>query len=411
LTDRNLFIIIRIGDNGHGMNLAAIGFGNAGGKIIDRFVEFEQESGRSLMTDALAVNSAEIDLAKLNVIPPDRRLLIGQTDEQVKGRGVGANPELGADITRLDLTEIERQLDEVPVHDTDGFLIVTGLGGGTGSGGAPVLAERLGEIYEEPVYGLGVLPSEDEGGRPSLNAARSLQTFADATDNLMLFDNDAWRQTQGSVAAGYEKTNWEIARRFVTLLAAGEIDGSQVSESAMDGSDIRRTLAPGGISTIAYNQAKLEQTTREQQGLLGRFRSNGEHHPDDGDLAMKIHGLVRKSVQSRLTCPADISSAERALIVVSGPPREVSQKGLQRARQWLERETGSVEVLAGDDPRTDADALSVAVLLSNVTEVPRVDELQKQAVTAKESTEKQAEKRDDEIDELLTDEDGKLDPL
>jgi len=393
------------------MNLAAIGFGNAGGKIIDRFVEFEQESGRSLMTDALAVNSAEIDLAKLNVIPPDRRLLIGQTDEQVKGRGVGANPELGADITRLDLTEIERQLDEVPVHDTDGFLIVTGLGGGTGSGGAPVLAERLGEIYEEPVYGLGVLPSEDEGGRPSLNAARSLQTFADATDNLMLFDNDAWRQTQGSVAAGYEKTNWEIARRFVTLLAAGEIDGSQVSESAMDGSDIRRTLAPGGISTIAYNQAKLEQTTREQQGLLGRFRSNGEHHPDDGDLAMKIHGLVRKSVQSRLTCPADISSAERALIVVSGPPREVSQKGLQRARQWLERETGSVEVLAGDDPRTDADALSVAVLLSNVTEVPRVDELQKQAVTAKESTEKQAEKRDDEIDELLTDEDGKLDPL
>jgi cell division GTPase FtsZ len=393
------------------MNFAAIGFGNAGGKIIDRFVEFEQESGRSLMTDALAVNSAEIDLAKLNVIPPDRRLLIGQTDEQVKGRGVGANPELGADITRLDLTEIERQLDEVPVHDTDGFLIVTGLGGGTGSGGAPVLAERLGEIYEEPVYGLGVLPSEDEGGRPSLNAARSLQTFADATDNLMLFDNNAWRQTQGSVAAGYEKTNWEIARRFVTLLAAGEIDGSQVSESAMDGSDIRRTLAPGGISTIAYNQAKLEQTTREQQGLLGRFRSNGEHHPDDGDLAMKIHGLVRKSVQSRLTCPADISSAERALIVVSGPPREVSQKGLQRARQWLERETGSVEVLAGDDPRTDADALSVAVLLSNVTEVPRVDELQEQAVTAKESTEKQAEKRDDEIDELLTDEDGKLDPL
>ncbi|PSP95334.1 cell division protein [Halobacteriales archaeon QS_4_62_28] len=393
------------------MNLAAIGFGNAGSKIIDRFVEFEEESGRSLMTDALAVNSAEIDLAKLNVIPPDRRLLIGQTDEQVKGRGVGANPELGADITRLDLTEIERQLDEVPVHDTDGFLIVAGLGGGTGSGGAPVLAERLGEIYEEPVYGLGVLPSEDEGGRPSLNAARSLQTFADATDNLMLFDNNAWRQIQGSVAAGYERTNWEIARRFVTLLAAGEIDGSQVSESAMDGSDIRRTLTPGGISTIAYSQAKLEQTTREQQGLLGRFRSNGEHHPDDGDLAMKIHGLVRKSVQSRLTCPADISSAERALIVVSGPPREVSQKGLQRARQWLERETGSVEVLAGDDPRTDADALSVAVLLSNVTEVPRVDELQEQAVTAKESTEKQAEQRDDEIDELLTDDEEKLDPL
>jgi len=393
------------------MNLAAIGFGNAGGKIVDRFVEFEQSSGRSLTTGVLAVNSAEIDLAKLDVIPPDRRLIIGQTHERVKGRGVGADPELGATIARQDLTEIERQLDDVPIHDTDGFLVVAGLGGGTGSGGAPALAERLSNIYDEPIYGLGVLPSSDEGGRPSLNAARSLQTFADATDNLMVFDNDAWRQTSGSVSAGYEETNWEIARRFVTLLAAGELDGSQVSESAMDGSDIRRTLDPGGLSTIAFSQADLEAQTREQQGLLGRLRSNGQHHPEEGDLAMKIHGLVRKAVQSRLTCPANIDSAERALIVVSGPPREVSQKGLQRARQWLERETGSVEVLAGDDPRADADALSVAVLLSNVTEVPRVDALQQQAVDAQESTERQAAQRDEAIDDLLTDDEGELDPL
>ena len=393
------------------MNLAAIGFGNAGGKIVDRFVEFEAESGRALTTDVLAVNAAEIDLAKLDVIPPDRRLIIGQTHERVKGRGVGADPELGAAITRQDLTEIERQLDSVPVHDTDGFLIVAGLGGGTGSGGAPALAERLGQIYDEPVYGLGVLPSTDEGGRPSLNAARSLQTFADATDNLMMFDNDVWRQTQGSVSAGYERTNWEIARRFVTLLAAGELDGSTVSESAMDGSDIRRTLDPGGLSTIAYSQADLEPQTREKQGLLGRLRSNGQHHPEESDLAMKVHGLVRNAVQSRLTCPAEVASAERALIVVSGPPREVSQKGLQRARQWLERETGSVEVLAGDDPREDAEALAVAVLLSNVTEVPRVDDLQEQAVSAQETTDAQAARRDEEIDDLLTDDENELDPL
>ena len=393
------------------MNLAAIGFGNAGGKIVDRFLAFEERSGRSLTTEALAINSAEIDLAKLDVLPPDRRLIIGQTDERVKGRGVGADPELGSEIARQDLTEIERQLDAVPIHETDGFLVVAGLGGGTGSGGAPELAERLGRIYDEPIYGLGVLPSADEGGRPSLNAARSLQAFADATDNLMVFDNDAWRQTQGSVAAGYDRTNREIARRFVTLLAAGELDGSQVSESAMDASDIRRTLATGGLSTIAFSRADVEAETKSKQGLLGRLRSNGESHTDDGDLAMKIHGLVRKAVQSRLTCPADVASAERALIVVSGPPREVSQKGLQRARQWLERETDSVEVLAGDDPRTDADALSVAVLLSNVTEVPRVDELQERAVTAQENSQQQAAERRAEIDELLTDEENELDPL
>jgi len=54
---------------------------------------------------------------------------------------------------------------------------------------------------------------------------------------------------------------------------------------------------------------------------------------------MKIHGLVRKAVNSRSTIPAEVDSAERSLVVVSGPPSEFSRKGLRRAREWLERET------------------------------------------------------------------------
>ncbi|SFR96432.1 Cell division GTPase FtsZ [Halomicrobium zhouii] len=395
------------------MNLAVIGFGNAGGKIADRLLAFERETGRSLSAFAMAVNAAAIDLEKLEEIPEAKRLLIGQTHEQVKGRGAGADPELGAEVTRQDLNEIERALDGVPLHAVDGFLVVAGLGGGTGSGGAPVLAERLRETYEEPVYGLGVMPGSAEGGRASLNAARSLQSFTNATDNLMLFDNDAWRSTDDSIEGGYQRTNQELARRFVTLLAAGEIDGSQVSESAMDSSDIRRTLSTGGVSTIAYSEATVERETRKSQGLLGRLSTNGhdEQESENSDLPMKIHGLVRKAVQSRLTCPADVSSAERALIVISGPPREFSQKGIQRARQWLEQETQSVEVLAGDDPRQDADHLSACVLLSNVTDVPRVDQLQEQAVGAQDSIDDQAATREDEIDELITDDQNRLDPV
>jgi len=48
------------------MNLAVIGFGNAGGKVADKLLEFESNTGRSLCRFALAVNSAEIDLAKLD---------------------------------------------------------------------------------------------------------------------------------------------------------------------------------------------------------------------------------------------------------------------------------------------------------------------------------------------------------
>ncbi|MFC7138644.1 tubulin/FtsZ family protein [Halosimplex aquaticum] len=394
------------------MNLAVIGFGNAGGKVVDKLLAFEEDTGRSLWRFALAVNSAEIDLAKLDHVPRDNRILIGQTDQRVKGRGAGADPEVGADIARRDHQEIERAMDGVPIHDIDGFLVVAGLGGGTGSGGAPVIAETLHDRYAEPVYGLGILPSADEGGRAAFNAARSLTSFTEATENLICFDNDTWRQHGDSVEMGYERTNEEIARRVVTLLAAGELDGSQISEAAMDSSDVKRTLATGGVSSIAFASSEVESRTREQRGLINRFTNGHEESgPDENDLTMKIHGLVRKAVTSRLTVPAEIDSAERSLIVVSGPPSEFSQKGLRRAREWLERETDSVEVLAGDDPREGADRLSVAVLLSNVTRVDRIDALQDQAVDAKSNIQQQADTREDEINDLITDDAGELDPI
>jgi len=390
------------------MHVAVIGFGNAGGKIADAILEFEADTGRALCKDVLAVNAAEIDLAKLERIPEERRLLVGQTHERVKGRGVGADPDLGAEVTRRDLGEIDRALDSVPMYEVDAFLVVAGLGGGTGSGGAPVISEHLREMYAEPVYGLGVLPSTDEGGRASLNAARSLQSFTDATDSLVLFDNDAWRQAGESMESGYDHTNTELARRVTTLLGAGALDDSMVSETAMDASDINRTLSTDGVSTIAYATAELDRTTRS--GLLDQFRENG-HAESDTDYAQKVHGLVRRAVRARLTCPADVDSAERSLVVVSGPPEELSRKGLQHARQWLESETDSVEVLAGDDPRENATQLSAAVLLSNVTTVPRVDELQKRAVDAQSRIDADEAARDDEVAELITDENDQLDPL
>jgi len=180
----------------------------------------------------------------------------------------------------------------------------------------------------------------------------------------------------------------------------------------VDASDIRRTLAAGGVSTVAYAETDLEPATRKQRGVLGRLRSNGSGGPQDGaDPATKVHGLVRRAVRSRLTCPADVGTAERGLIVVSGPPEEFSRKGLERACRWLENETGSVEVLAGDDPRRTADGLSAAVLLANVTGVRRIDALKRDAVAARDNIETQAAKREDSVEDLVTDDNDVLDPV
>lgn len=395
------------------MKLGVIGYGNAGGKIADRLLEFEELTHRNLTRAVIAINSANVDLERLQHIPREHRFLIGQTDERVKGHGVGGNPDLGAEITRQDHYEIDRALDQVPVYDIGAFLVVAGLGGGTGSGGAPELASYIKETYEEPVYGLGILPAEEEGGRSALNAARSLQAFTQATDNLVLFDNHAWRGSEDSVAGGFERTNDEIVKRVVTLLSAGEIDGSRISENAMDSGDIRRTLETGGVSTIAYAETSLDHGERGG-GLLGRFRESGssrQARSNGADSGTRVSGLIRQAVQSRLTCPAAVDSAERSLIVISGPPDAFSRKGLESGRQWLERETDSAEVLAGDDPRDNARTLSAAVLLSNVTDVPRVKRLQQQATEAQRSIKEREKTREEEIRSLITDDGDELEPL
>src|SRR6056297_1956249 len=240
------------------MKLAMIGFGQAGGKIVDKFVEYDRETGSGVVRSAIAVNTAKADLAGLEHIPERNRILIGQA--RVKGHGVGADNELGAEIAEADIDEIQGALDDVPVHEIDAFLVVAGMGGGTGSGGAPVLAGHLQRIYTEPVYGLGILPAEDEGGIYTLNAARSFQTFVREVDNLLVFDNDAWRKTGESVQGGYDEINEEIVKRFGILFGAGEVEqGGEVAESVVDSSEIINTLSGGGVSTVGYASEEVEE--------------------------------------------------------------------------------------------------------------------------------------------------------
>jgi len=389
------------------MKLATIGVGNAGSKLIDQMIEFEFETGRNLCRHALVINTARTDLAKPQHIDEDRRVLIGDTHRKARGHGVGGDAEIGAEVAKTDIDEIRRVFDDVEIHEVDAVLVAAGLGGGTGSGAAPVVIEELQKMYDEPVYGLGVLPGSYEGGRPALNAARSLQSFVNKVDNFIAFDNDAWRSRGQTIEQGYEEMNEELATRIVTLLAAGEVDESEVGENAMDSSDIMRTLETGGVSSIGYASTDV---TVAKEGLLAKFNESEEVQRESTDAA-KIKGLVRRATNSRLTVPCDVSSADRALIVFAGPPDVISRKGVESAREWLEQKADTVDVLAGDDPRPDSTTLAAVVLLSNVTDTPRINEIQNQAVDAQNKIQQQDAVREEEIQSLITDDDNDLDPI
>jgi cell division GTPase FtsZ len=393
------------------MKLALIGFGQAGGKIVDKFVEYDSRTDSNIVRASVAVNTAKADLMGLENIPEDNRILIGQS--RVKGHGVGADNELGAEIAEEDIDEIQSAVDSIPVHEVDAFLVVTGLGGGTGSGGSPVLAKHLKRIYTEPVYGLGILPGSDEGGIYTLNAARSFQTFVREVDNLLVFDNDAWRKTGESVSSGYDEINEEIVKRFGILFGAGEVDeGGEVAESVVDSSEIINTLSGGGVSTVGYAREEVEQTNGSSNGLLSRL--TGDENEDQLDTAHttnRITSLVRKAALGRLTLPCEVEGAERALLVMAGPPKHLNRKGIERGRKWLEEQTGSMEVRGGDYPVQDAGFVASVILLSGVTNVPRIKELQQVAIEAQDNIDEIREESEENLNDLIQDDDDELESL
>ncbi|SEW32263.1 tubulin/FtsZ family protein [Natrinema salifodinae] len=384
------------------MKLALIGFGQAGGKVVDEFLAFDDRIDGGFIESAVAVNSATTDLKGLEHVPRENRVLIGQA--RVKGHGVGADNELGAAVAEEDIDEIQGAIDSIPVHEIDAFLVVAGMGGGTGSGGAPVLAKHLKRIYTQPVYGLGILPGMDEGGIYTLNAARSFQTFVDEVDNLLVFDNDVWRSAGESVEGGYDRINREIVERFGLLFAAGEVEeGDHVAESVVDSSEIINTLS-NGISTIGY----ASETVETNSGLLSSLTGGDDF--DEGAATNRMTSLVRKAALGRLTLPCDVASADRGLVVATGPPSHLNRKGVERGRQWLEDETGSMEIRGGDYPIPHRDEVGAIVLLSGVTDVPRIDQLQQVAIEAQETTEEVRATAEEDFSSLM-DTGGELDAL
>jgi cell division GTPase FtsZ len=334
------------------MKVVLIGVGQAGGKVTQRLAEYDYEMGFGAVQGAIAVNTAKADLQNLDV----DTLLIGR--DRVKGHGVGGDNELGAEIMQDEATEVMDGLEDRLTTEAEAVVIVAGLGGGTGSGGAPALARELKRIYEMPVYVLGILPGRDEGAIYQANAGRSLKTVAREADSLMLVDNDAWHSAGESIGEGFEEINDNIAQRIGLLFASGEIQAvDEVAESVVDSSEIVNTLRPGGISTVGYASAQASE--------------------DAGENVNTITSVTRNALLTGMSVP-NVVQAETGLLVIAGGPERISRKGVERARSWVEEETGSMQVRGGDFP-LDSDRLAALVLLGGAERSHRLNEFMERA--------------------------------
>ncbi|EMA62794.1 tubulin/FtsZ family protein [Halorubrum kocurii] len=359
------------------MKAVLLGVGQAGGMLATALAEFDADAGYGAVLDALAVNTAAADLDPL----PLDTVLVGQS--RVNGHGVGGDNELGAEVMEEDAVEVLDSLAPKVTADAEALFVVAGLGGGTGSGGAPILVRELSRVYDVPVYALGVLPGRDEGAMYQVNAGRSLKTLVREADATILLDNDAWRSSGESVEGGYAAINASMAKRVGLLLAAGEsVEG--VAESVVDTSEVINTLRAGGMAAVGFASAPAAEDAEEN--------------------VTTVMSAVRSAMMTGMSLP-NATDADAALVAVAGDPDRISRKGAEKARKWLQEETGSMQVRGGDFP-LESDRVAALVFLGGVERSRRVDEFLERARQAvRDEPEERPDPadafRNDDLDDLL----------
>lgn len=379
------------------MKVLVIGVGQAGGKIADMFLADDRKSNVPHTFETIAVNTAVSDLMGLQYIPQVDRILIGET--AVKGHGVGADNKKGAEIAEDEVEIVLNRVSKINVSNLDAFFVVAGLGGGTGSGAISIISKHLKRIYDEPVYAIGILPAENEGDIYTLNTARSLKALLPNCDATIIVDNGAFLRSGESVKEAYDRINAEIVKRIGILCRSGEIRSRKhVGEMVVDASEVINTLRGGNICSIGYASEAVRR-----EGFFAKLFKKRQY---EIGKASRILSVSKRAVKGRLLLPCDYKSANKALIIVAGPPEQLDRKGIEKAREWLENTISGTEVRGGDYPLRTSSYVGCVVLLAGIMNAPRVKHMLERARFVQEKVGVEPEKEKD-LDAIL----GEIDNL
>ncbi|WP_042664994.1 tubulin/FtsZ family protein [Haloferax sp. ATB1] len=357
------------------MNVFCFGAGKAGGRVVEQLLQYERQLKADFIVGAAACDTTAADLDALEQVPEDARVLFGTAE--TNGEGFEGDAAGGTEAAKKEHRQLLEPTDDAPIAASDAFVVCAGLGGGTGGPTAAVIAERLSEMYDQPVYGVGVFSTSTTDPQRASNTLRSLRRLVSTTDHVFGFDTASRVKEEPVSDETYDTLNAELARRLGTLFAAGEVTtADDVGESVVDASEIMNTLRGGGLATLGYSERPLPPRDTSVRGRLKRLIGDDTESVDQIDSLNRITTQTREAVRGQLTLPCDIGTASRGLLVITGRPAWLNRDAISQNQGWLEDQTGSLEVRNGDDPRPDADALSVLVVLGGVAPPERLTALQ-----------------------------------
>lgn len=304
------------------VKITLIGVGQAGGRLVDTFLDIDDWIVDDPVEGACVIDTSQAYLERLSAVPDAQRHLMGT--HQAKGHGVGSDNELAATIARTEKENIITILDGLPIAESDAVLTLAGLGGGTGSGMTPVIAETVRDEYEIPVYSLGILPHNRASPIQTINAAKSLRSLRQQTDHLFLFDNDVWAGPDPDKEV-YQELNKQTVTAIGTLLAvvdqATRESGRRTDMSTEDGQGILSTNAFSAIG-FATGPTTYTSSSGQNRGLLDRLwpMSAGEATQDTAKADESIAPIRRRQVSKVLS---EAASPPYTLPVDSGKDRTV----------------------------------------------------------------------------------------
>ena len=156
------------------VNIKVIGVGGGGNNVVNRMVQTGTEG-----VEFIAINT---DKQALMTSSATVKIQIGE--KLTNGQGAGANPEIG----RKSAEENRKQITEV-LEDTDMVFITAGMGGGTGTGAAPIVADVAKELGVLTV-GVVTKPFKFEGARRMRQAEAGIAELRDKVDSLVIIPNE-----------------------------------------------------------------------------------------------------------------------------------------------------------------------------------------------------------------------------
>ncbi|WP_423745509.1 cell division protein FtsZ (plasmid) [Haladaptatus sp. SPP-AMP-3] len=253
-------------------NITVVGCGGGGGNTVNRMAE-EGIHGASLV-------AANTDVQHLVEIEADTKILMGE--QKTSGRGAGSLPQVGEEAA------LESQ-DEIydAIQGSDMVFVTAGLGGGTGTGSAPVVAKAAREAGALTIA-IVTTPFTAEGEVRRTNAEAGLERLRDVSDTVIVVPNDRLLDSVGKLPVKQAfKVADEVLMRSVKGITELITKPGLVN---LDFADVRTVMEKGGVAMIGLGESDSDQKAQD-------------------------------SVKSALRSPlldVDISGAKSALVNVTG---------------------------------------------------------------------------------------------